>query len=242
MKRLSLALAVLLTGTVLGQGAMNQGPCKMDGSDCSAGGATPTPVPTFVGDSGTGGTAGLVPAPAAGDAVKGLTLLASGGWGARPRVLFSQTATVTITNSTAETTLVGAGSGSTTLAGGTAYVGQTFRITQGGTVDDKGNYVFVTSKYKLGSVVIATTVATTQTFGVTPYVSGIVCTVRAVGASGSLSCVGAWKGNLVPIALATPTVSTVDFTADQTWGRTDTLNVGTGGVYSSSTFFTVETY
>jgi hypothetical protein len=37
-------------------------------------------LPTFVGDSGLGGTKGLVPAPAAGDATAGKFLMADGSW------------------------------------------------------------------------------------------------------------------------------------------------------------------
>jgi hypothetical protein len=40
----------------------------------------PADVPVFVGDSGAGGTAGLVPAPAAGDGAAGFFLSAAGSW------------------------------------------------------------------------------------------------------------------------------------------------------------------
>jgi len=296
VKRLSLLLAVLLSGTVLGQGAMNQGPCKMDGSDCSSGGgsgtvtsvgngtlgplfagnwatATTTPafslnlvaqaanciiagpttgadavptcrslvvadVPALAGDSGSGGTAGIAPAPAAGDAAKGLVLLASGAWGARPRVLFAQTATVTFSNTTSETTLVGAGTGSTTLTGGTAYVGQTFRLVSAGTVN--GGWTFY-SRYKLGSVTLASLNTYPGNSGDVPVVSGVLCTVRTTGASGTLSCQGLIKTASAPTVVVSTGTVTVDLTTDQTWGRTDQW-ASASSTSSTLTLFTVETY
>lgn len=231
MRRLLASLCLLLASTmVLGQTAV--GPKRMDGSD--SGGA----APILVGDSGSGGTAGLVPAPAAGDAGKGLTLLASGSWGARPRVLFSQTATVTFSNTTSETTLVGAGSGSTTLAANTAYVGQTFRLVSAGTVN--GGWYF-TSRYKLGSVVLAALLTYPGNSGDVPVVSGVLCTVRAIGASGSLSCQGLIKTGSAPTVVVATGSVTVDLTANQTWGRTDQWQ-SASSTSSTQTLFTVETY
>ena len=45
---------------------------------------TPAPESVFTGDSGSGGSAGLVPAPAAGDAVANMFLSASGAWATPP--------------------------------------------------------------------------------------------------------------------------------------------------------------
>ena len=52
-------------------------------------------VSTFVGDSGAGGTAGTVPAPAAGDAAAGKVLRADGTWGAVPPATGAGSGTVT---------------------------------------------------------------------------------------------------------------------------------------------------
>lgn len=56
-----------------------------------------TTYAVMVGDTGTGGTAGLVPAPAAGDAAAGKYLKADGVWTAPPSGLATYTATTTST-------------------------------------------------------------------------------------------------------------------------------------------------
>jgi len=50
----------------------------------AAGAFSSLAAPAFTGDSGSGGAAGLVPAPGAGSAAGGQTLLASGSWGVSP--------------------------------------------------------------------------------------------------------------------------------------------------------------
>lgn len=61
--------------------------------------ATTALLNAFVGDSGSGGTKGLVPAPAAGDAAAGKYLSAGGGYSVPPGVtLFSDLSDVTITS------------------------------------------------------------------------------------------------------------------------------------------------
>lgn len=71
-------------------------------SDLNSGTVPLARLPAMVGDSGSGGTAGIVPAPAAGDAAAGKFLKANGLWAAPPGAaissVFSRTGAITAQN------------------------------------------------------------------------------------------------------------------------------------------------
>lgn len=149
--------------------------------------------------------------------------------------VFVQTASVTVATTAAETTLIGAGSGSVTLPADYLKKGTTLRIValgNYGTLAVPGTFNF---RVKLGG----TTIGTTGDF--TPVVSGsaqiwkveTVLTVRTTGVSGTVFAQGYLlvqsavialptmsAANLVPMnntattTINTTTANAIDFTAD----------------------------
>jgi hypothetical protein len=107
------------------------------------------------------------------------------------RTRFRQTADVTVANTTTETTLFGAGVGSTTLSAGFLVPGKRVRVRVGG---GYGTFTSgtITFKVKLGSTAVATT---TLTPGASLAGRGwwieVVLTCRASGVSGSVVASGA---------------------------------------------------
>lgn len=128
---------------------------------------TPTQVatmlPAVVGDGGGGGTKGLVPAPAAGDAAAGKALLASGGWGfagARAIGRFNGPAGTTVVARGVSISRTGVGAYTVTLSpvlGDTNYIIQmtpestTTGEAVGFKVTSKSNSGFVLETFVLGS-------------------------------------------------------------------------------------------
>ena len=107
-----------------------------------------------VGDTGTGGTKGLVPAPAAGDAAAGKVLRADGTWAAIllsgfPSAFATKSANYTVLTSDANTQFTLTGSATLTLPSASAMgagkgisvkkIDGTGQWTIGGTVDGKSN-------------------------------------------------------------------------------------------------------
>ena len=72
--------------------------------------STPPTNAAFTGDSGSGGTSGLVPAPAAGDTVANMFLSAAGGWATPPGSSSTAATNLTLTE-TASSVAVGSSSG-----------------------------------------------------------------------------------------------------------------------------------
>lgn len=98
------------------------------------------------------GTAGYVPQPAAADDVKVLSGAAT--YIVARRRQFAQTADVTVASSTTETTLIGAGQGSATLAADVLRVGTYVYVTAWGYASRaSGNFLL---KVELGSMTLAT--------------------------------------------------------------------------------------
>ncbi len=96
-----------------------------------------TTYAVMVGDQGTGGTAGLVPAPAAGDAAAGKYLKADGVWTALPSGLATSTSVTTATViGAAVVTRIGASTGTAAISGDSKRTGNlTIEITADGEAD-----------------------------------------------------------------------------------------------------------
>lgn len=104
-------------------------------------------------------------------------------------IQFSQTASVTVVNSTTETVLNGAGQGSVTIEAGTLVAGKTIRISAGGTYTRTSGTI--TIRIRLGGV---TGTVVMNTAAITPGASGswhlppTNITFRTVGVGGT--CIG----------------------------------------------------
>lgn len=150
--------------------------------------------------------------------------------------IFAQTESVTVVNSTAETTLIGAGNGTATLPGFYLNaVGKTLRITARGYFSAAAS-PNITIAFKHGTTVLATTGAvasrndTDQGFQVS-----VDCVCRAAGASGSLMSQGlfmefggtntphTWKmGGTAPVSINLENAGSLSLTAK--WSAASTSN------------------
>lgn len=81
--------------------------------------------------------------------------------------IFSQTTTINITNTTAETTITAAGQGSLVLPANFFFSGKTIRVTAAGDYSTAGSAHTLTINLKLGSTVVATTGAITMPITIT---------------------------------------------------------------------------
>ncbi len=117
----------------------------------------PTSAP-FTGDSGSGGTAGLVPAPAAGDAVANMYLSAAGGWSTPPGSSSSSATNLSITE-TANSVAIGSSSGTgvtipaaTSAAAGVLDSARAAKIDGLATVANTGSYADLSNKPSIPSI------------------------------------------------------------------------------------------
>lgn len=152
-------------------------------------------------------------------------------------VIFTQVQTVTIANTTSETTGLGTGIGSLSLPANSLRVGKTLRVTLMGYMSFTGT-VTLTPKLKLGSTLI-------DTGSAAPSLSGTVinqswkfealCTVYSIGAGGTLwtqgfftygtsttAIQGFGRENTSTVSLDTTASQTIDFTF--TWSVADAGN------------------
>lgn len=134
---------------------------NLNGAAIATGTVAAARLGLMTGDTGTGGTAGAVPAPAAGDAAAGKVLRADGAWAPTARVLFAQTADATLANSTTVSSLLGAGSGSATLPAGLLATGKMIRLRARGTFNSAAAPGTINLQVFLGSTRVALTSAIT---------------------------------------------------------------------------------
>lgn len=147
-------------------------------------------------------------------------------------VLFSQTSSKTVTNSTTETSIIGTGIGTMTLPANFWTVGRIVRINFAGIFSTAAIPGNLTIKIKLGSVVIASgIISNIISNAANASFNGIgKITCRSTGSSGTVVINGILMysaGNLLPYnsldlnnAGAT---STIDTTASQLFDITDTF-------------------
>ncbi|MGO9171435.1 MAG: beta strand repeat-containing protein, partial [Rhodomicrobium sp.] len=113
---------------------------------------TPPSGTPFTGDSGSGGASGLVPAPAAGDAVANMFLSAAGGW-ATPPGASSSSATNLTASETASSVAIGSSSGTgitipaaTSSAAGVLDSARATKIDGLATVATSGSYADLSNR------------------------------------------------------------------------------------------------
>lgn len=107
--------------------------------------------------------------------------------------LFTQTADKTVTNTVAETSIVGTGVGSLTLPANFFTVGRTIRLRIGGIYSTPAIATpSVVVKVKYGSTVIATKTTTSLLSGASAleFDGEILITCRSTGATGTVMCHG----------------------------------------------------
>lgn len=201
----------------------------LDGASIAAGTVAAARLGTMTGaSSGAAGASGAAPQPAAGDDVRLLSGAAT--YLAATLRQFSQTADVSIASSTAETTLIGAGQGTVTLAANQLRVGTAIRITATGYGQRTGgNYTF---RVKLGGTTIiatATSAAAWAANGMFRLDALITC--RTTGATGTVQgqgvvMVGTTVVDGQPMQLVATGTSTID--------TTGTLAIDVTGQFSAS--------
>lgn len=165
---------------------------------------------------------------------------------------FASTNTVTVTNTTTESSLRGAGYGSSTITANGFYVGETFLIQANGVFStDSLSPGTVNIKLKVGGSTIAITGAFTPDTSVASAEWRLIgyATVRTLGATGSIIVNTSFEippngvtlgknyamPNATPITLDT-TKAVNDFDLTVTWGTADTDNILT------CTNFTVDNF
>jgi len=153
--------------------------------------------------------------------------------------IFVQTSSVTVTNTTTETTVIGTGIGQTTVASGFIYLATTMRFLVLGHMSTAaavpGTFRV---RIKIGSVTIADTGAQTLPANVTNGQLFLVafCTCRTNGASGTVFSQGRIT---IPASVLTdanwPMVNTATSTIDTTASQTFDITVEYGTANASNT-------
>lgn len=102
-------------------------------------------------------------------------------------VIFTQTGSKTVSNTTSDTTLLGSGVGTTTLPANFFTVGKTVRIKMSGSYSTPIGVPSATIKIKLGSTTLATITTTSLLSGASDkgFSGEIIITCRSTGASGT---------------------------------------------------------
>jgi len=150
--------------------------------------------------------------------------------------LFSQTATVTVASTDAETTVLGAGIGTLTLPVNFFVIGKTIRVRAMGIFSDTGT-PNITMTYKLGSTTIMSTgaVALAGTISNNSWMAEGLITCRTVGATGTVFGQGYFEydesthagtrlGMAATAAVTVDTTSTLAVNLTVTWGTNSASN------------------
>lgn len=152
-----------------------------------------------------------------------------------PSQYFSQTASVTVANTTTKTTLIGAGIGDKIIRANTPQIGKMYQLIVSGVHSATGS-PNITIDIALGSTTICTTGAVTTGTSTNAYFEiRVFLTYRTLGASGTLFAQGfyfemATGGATNNFPMATTATTTIDTTVDQTlnvdvtWGTASASN------------------
>ncbi|OQP63185.1 hypothetical protein A3860_25175 [Niastella vici] len=159
---------------------------------------------------------------------------------------FVQTATVTVSGTDNETTLISSGTGNLTIPAAAWFAGKSFRIVvQGAYSTDADNAARLKFTIRLGSVVIAQSAGIFAGYGKTnmPYELRAECICRSTGASGTIYSTGIMTyddaGYITAVNDGTG-IATVDLTASQTLNITVTLSDDAAGNAVSAFIVTME--
>lgn len=153
------------------------------------------------------------------------------------QVRFVQTATITVADTTAATTLLGAGEGSLTLLKNSTLAGKTFKIKGAGIFSNTGTptlNVIVSlggvAAFSTGAITTVTTASNRQF-----HFEGLI-TVRTVGASGTAIAQGEFTETLATgVSLNYPMVNTTTFAVDTTANLAFDVTATWGAASSSNT-------
>lgn len=173
---------------------------------------------------------------------KGLAAFVAGMTQQLSGVVFTQTATATVANTTTETSLISTGIGTTTLPTNFFVAGKTIRIVVRGIISSTLTPT-VTINVKLGSTVLCTTgaVALVGAVANNEFTATATITCRTAGVSGTFMAVGQahfdnatsngpleGMANSGTITVNTTTTQVVDTTV--TWGTASALNTISGQI------------
>jgi len=158
---------------------------------------------------------------------------------------FIQTATTVISNSDAETSIIGAGTGSLVIPAAAWFAGKSFRIVVRGIYSTSAdNPAGLSFKIKLGNTVIAQSANMFLRSGITdiPYEVRADLTCRSTGASGSVFAMGIIRndGEYVSTLDNGTSTTTVDLSTDQTVSITARLSDDSAGNTLSAYIVTIE--
>lgn len=145
----------------------------------------------------------------------------------------------TVISGTSATTVFSAtGDGSLTVPSASMFLGARFRVMGGGIGQTGGlNVSTVAGCLKLGSVslICNTTAALPASLAAIPFRFEVVCTVKSIGASGTMSCrgglfyaTGLSSASVFATDLTSTSAVTIDTTVSQTWDATVQLSSGIG--------------
>lgn len=148
------------------------------------------------------------------------------------KTLFVQTASKTVANSAAETTLISTGVGSATLSADFLVPGRTIRLQARGYHSSTGN-PNITLKFKIDGVTISTGTVASGNGSTDGFVIDCVSTCRTDGVTGTIIGQGYYNeehSNGAKIGLIATAVSTIDTTASNAvdltiqWGTASNNN------------------
>lgn len=150
-----------------------------------------------------------------------------------PKQTFAQTATVTVSNTTSETTLIGSGAGSLVIPSAAWAVGKSFEVTvQGIYSTDNTNPTSITLRLKLGSTVIASsgTISMNANRINIPFILQATITCTSTGSSGSIYTFGdLFRDGKINAVNNGSSASTINTTTNQTFSATVQLSDTSSG-------------
>lgn len=157
-------------------------------------------------------------------------------WQSINRCLFTQTATATVANTTAKTSLIGSGVGTTTMPAGFLIAGRTIYLSWYGTIADLLTPTLII-KFEVNGTAVAT--STTLTL---PALTGtvscsceVMMTCRTVGSSGTVFTQGLFKIDNASVGVFSGMVNTATNTVDTTVSRALDLTATWGTASASDT-------
>jgi hypothetical protein len=163
-----------------------------------------------------------------------------------PQQSFIQTASVTVSGTDAETTLLTTGTGSLTIPAAAWFAGKSFRIVVQGAYSTSGaDPANIRFTIKLGSVIIAQSASVMVGSGKTdmPYELRAECVCRSTGATGTIYSTGIMaydEGGYISTLNDGTGTATVDLTASQTLNISVKLSDDSAGNAVSAFIVTME--
>jgi hypothetical protein len=179
--------------------------------------------------------------PSGTPASRKVTLTAVDGLIRSNNSLYVATANKTVAATTSETSLIGTGSGSLTLAAGLFTVGKVIHIRLMGVISDSGTPT-LTVKLKLGSTVVASTGAATLPADITSkqFVADFWAVCRTTGGSGTVFGHGEARADTTVLPVVSTAAATVDTTGTLALDVTAQWSSGVAGNTMTVSFVLLE--